>query len=139
MFLETESSIKTHLTDVISGVPVLGTYDWIDLSERDAPAVALRVSWEGFEHTAQKQDALAGRQRFAVSLTVSALRVKPAQHAQIDAGLAELYRRLITWRPNPAMPDLHANVESAVLQEAGAIWQYVINLTIPGYKIRAAE
>lgn len=139
MFVDLEKSLLDALHGAIPTAQMYGTFDSVDMASEDAPPVAVRVSWRGFPVRQQKQDAIGGSHQFAVDVMVSGLRVKEADRKRIADGITTIYRRLIAWRPNPEWPDVFAEIESAGVAESGAVFQYQINLTVPGYVIRPEQ
>lgn len=138
MYLTHESSLIAHLTGAVAGATVFGTLDFIDFASADAPSIALQVAWDGYPVSNRTMDALAGSHQFSVALFVNALRIKPAERAAIAAGLEEIHRRLITWRPNPSIPDAVAEISGGQAAGVGTMWQYTINVSVPGFRVRAA-
>ena len=139
MFVDLEKSLLDALHGAIPTAQMYGTFDFVDMASEDAPPVAVRVAWRGFPVRQQKHDAISGSHQFSVDVMVSGLRIKPADQQRISNGIATIYRRLVAWRPRPEVQDVFAEIESAGVAESGAVFQYQINLTVPGYVIRQSQ
>ncbi|HRQ59632.1 MAG TPA: hypothetical protein PLN31_19620 [Azoarcus taiwanensis] len=136
MFVDLEQSLIDTLRGVIPGAQMYGTFEAVDVASEDVPHVAVRVSWLGFPPQAQRPNALAGSHQFAIEVMVDGLRVMPAEQKRIADGITTIYQRLAAWRPHPDMSGEFAEIEAARVSESGAVFQYQINLTVPGYVIR---
>ncbi|WP_018991299.1 hypothetical protein [Aromatoleum toluclasticum] len=136
MFAAYESALVTLLADAIPGAPVFGSFDFIDFTAAGAPAVAVRVAWEGLAKRAQKDDALLGDQRFSVSVIVNQIRVSPTARDAAVTGIGTILSRLLGWRVDAdKQPDIDP---SAAPDEAAGLWVYTINLTISDTRLRAS-
>lgn len=136
MFDELEASLTTLLDGAVVGAPVYGTFDYIDFTAAGAPAVAVKVSWAGFRSAQQIKDAVRGDQRFVVEIIVNQIRVSDTARQSATAGIGTIIARLVGWRPKE---DESAEIDtSAQPDEAGGLWVYPINITIPDIRLRAS-
>lgn len=136
MFDELETSLKALLEGAIVGAPVYGTFDYVDFTAAGAPAVAVKVSWTGFRSAQQIKDAVRGDQRFAVEIIVNQIRVSTTARQAATTGIGTIIARLVGWRPKE---DESAEIDTnAQPDEAGGLWVYPINLTIPDIRLRAS-
>lgn len=136
MFAAFETSLIALIDGAVAGAPVFGTWDFVDFTVPGAPALAVKVSWGGFPISQQKDDAVRGDQRFAVSVLVNQPRVNAAARDAAANGIGTLIARLIGWRPlNDAPVAIDTAGEPA--EEAG-LWIYTINITIPECRLRAS-
>lgn len=137
MWIELEEGLKTIATGAIPGAQVFGSFDPVDFSSPNAPPLSIQVLWRGFPPGARKPYVLAGTHGFAVVVTALGLRAKAAEQRRLSDGLRELHERLMQWRPKPAQPDYYPEIEGGAVVDTGLAWQYQINLTLPGYVIKA--
>ena len=136
MYLDLETSLKTALRGAMRGAEMFGTLDVVDLASTDAPPVSVRVVWRGLSPGSRKSNVLIGDHQFSVEATLVGLRAKDDQQKAFAAGVLEIHKRLIAWRPLPQTPDLYASIDSGQLQDSGGVFQYQINLTVPDVVIR---
>lgn len=138
MFDALETSLLALIDGAVSGAPVYGTFDYVDFTAAGAPAVAVKVSWEGFPIQQQIPDAVRGDQRWSVSVIVNQPRVSPTARAAATAGIGTLIARLVGWRPD-AEEILRPQIDTAAPpDEAAGLWIYTLNITIPDIRLRAS-
>lgn len=133
MFVAYETALIDHLTGVVPGALVHGTYDEPDL---ETEAIYVQVVWQGYSITDQSKSrtAAALAQRFAVSVGVGAARVSPSQAAAAANALGALLQSLLGFvhtTPNGGRirPDLEQPPPPAY---AGAAAELAIYFTLPG-------
>lgn len=144
MFAQLEASLHGALDGAIPGVTLadktlLGTLDPLpEIAKPGAPSVVLRTEWGGPRFTQRITDAVQFEQAIAVSVYVAGARVRGAERARVLAGLEEILRRLLAWRPNGpdgSLPDFDAG---QVPDEFAGVWRYTISIVIPSIRLRAA-
>lgn len=144
MFAALEASLHTALDGAIAGVTLaggnlLGTLDPLpDMAKPGTPAVLVRTEWGGPRFTGRTPDAVQLTQAVTVSVYVAGMRVRGAERARVLAGVEEILRRLLAWRPNGPDGSLPDFEPGAMPDEFAGVWRFSIPLTIPSIRLRAA-
>lgn len=135
MFSTLETAIRTHLAGAIAGVPVMGTYDVVDLAGPDAPRLAMQVDYQGFDALENRPAAVSIGHRFAVHVLIDAGRARDTERAAAEAGLQTVIQRMLAW------PDtkLRAEIQpSPVSQSDGRALRLSVFFTLAPVVIAAA-
>lgn len=99
MFAPLETALRSHLAGAIPDIPVLGTYDLVDLTQPDSARVAMQVVWLGAGVTDRRRSAIALAHRFVVHIYVDCARARDLDREQATQGMDGVVQRLLSFEP----------------------------------------
>ena len=99
MFTDLETAIRDLLAGTIPAIPVLGTWDRVDMTADGAKRIAMQVEYQGFDALQNKPGAVTLGPRFAVHVVVDAGAALVTERAAAEAGMQTTIERLLAWPP----------------------------------------
>jgi hypothetical protein len=126
MFSDLENEIRTYLDGTITGVPVLGTWDYVNLTEDVTARISMHVQYQGYDALQNRPGALTIGQQFAVHIIVDGATVLESERAAAETAVQTVIQRMLAW-PGPLEVTMQS---SPVVQMEGRALRMSVFFTV---------